>query len=141
LYFGGTNPERVRNGADYWMRLLLQEFGWKQELLPPLLITVGLLAWHLVGRYSWRFRWETLVGMFAESVLFAFLLVIVGRLTDLAFRKAAIPPMLAVESSKISQAVTYLGAGIYEETMFRLCLLPLAFGLFRLTRVSSGKSA
>jgi len=141
LYFGGSNPERVRNGADYWLRSLLQQFGWKQDLLPPVLITVGLLAWHLAGRYPWRFRWETLVGMLAESVLFAFVLVIVGRLTDLAFRKAAIPPVLSMTSSQVSQAVTYLGAGIYEETMFRLCLLPLAYGLFRLTRVESRHAA
>jgi membrane protease YdiL (CAAX protease family) len=38
-------------------------------------------------------------------------------------------------------AVTYIGAGIYEEVLFRLCLLPLCFGFFRLARLEKNWAA
>ncbi len=36
-----------------------------------------------------------------------------------------------------AKAVTYVGAGIYEEVLFRLCLLPACFGLFRLLQLNT----
>ena len=45
-------------------------------------------------------------------------------------------PLAMGESSPATAAVTFVGAGVYEEVLFRLCLLPSFIGLFRLSRIS-----
>jgi membrane protease YdiL (CAAX protease family) len=119
LMVGDDDANAIRNGADFWMRDWLRLIGLDYALLLPGLVLAGLLAWHIVGRYPWRLPIETLAGMLAESLIFAFVLVIFGQLTDYLF----------------------LGAGVYEEFMFRLCLLPICFGLFRLLRLEPKWSA
>lgn len=131
-------PVAVRNGADTWMRSWLWELGLTQIWLLPVLIVTALLAWHIAGRYPWRVSGETIAGMGAESVLFAFLLIVVGQLQDLAFSRGIrdltlISGHLTLQQKLIAvRAVTFLGAGIYEEVLFRLCLLPACYGVFRL---------
>ncbi|MEX0717478.1 MAG: CPBP family intramembrane glutamic endopeptidase [Planctomycetaceae bacterium] len=157
LWLGGPDPGSIRNGADYWMRGWLHGLGFTQSLLLPVLVVGGLLAWHLAGRYPWRVSLDTLAGMFAESLLFAFALIVLGQLQGIAFQKFgaetllaaghAFAPyesagaVLAVDHPVAARAVSLVGAGIYEEVLFRLCLLPAIYGLFRLSRVSPGWSA
>ena len=153
--FWHTDPEiDVRNGADAWMRLGLENVGVQFDWLVPIAIVVVLFGWHLVIRDRWRMSLDTLLGMFAESLLFAFLLIVFGQLQNLAFDRlmppdpvSILPPSLAIDVSfpaaetpsnaigSTSKAVTYLGAGIYEEFIFRLCLLPALYGLALMTRV------
>lgn len=124
----------IRNGADHWMRQILGRVGLGHSALLPALVIAGLLLWHLAGRYPWRFSAETLAGMLAESILFAFLLIIVGQLQDLAFRQLNLPALNLVHGAMpdfsmdpvMQRIITYIGAGVYEEFLFRLCLLPLA---------------
>ncbi len=150
IWLGGSNPSAVRNGADYWMRGWLYQVGLDYAFLLPLLVTGGLLAWHVWGRYPWRISFDTLVGMFAESLLFAFCLVLLGQLQDLVFQRWLAPdatldgtavsmgtaaiasPMLAImNQDTVARLVSFVGAGVYEEVMFRLCLLPACYGVFR----------
>lgn len=130
------DPDAVRNGADFWMRSLLSSAGAGQLLLP--LLVVGLLiACHLAGRHPWRLRLATLVGMLAESLLLAVSLMAIGRLHDYAFywygsgSAASLPHVHAI-SPQLMRAVSFVGAGVYEEVMFRLCLIPAAMLVFRL---------
>ncbi|GAB4145143.1 MAG: CPBP family glutamic-type intramembrane protease [Planctomycetaceae bacterium] len=141
--YGGNHPESVRNGADYWMRSWLRQAGLAFELLLPCLVLMSLLGWHLASRQPWRIARETIAGMFAESLLCAFCLVVIGQLTDLVFQRISTPAltMSASGPSRTSIAVTYVGAGIYEEVMFRLCLLPLCFVAFRAMRLKTGWAA
>lgn len=139
----GTDAARpIQNGADWWMRGWLDAVGLGQPLVLPVLLAGGLLGWHLVGRRPWRVSGDTLVGMFAESLLFAFGLVLLGQATDLAFRKLGIVAAISDGGDHwAGRAVSYLGAGIYEEVLFRLCLLPACYGLFRLSRLESKRAA
>ncbi|WP_166822807.1 CPBP family intramembrane glutamic endopeptidase [Thalassoroseus pseudoceratinae] len=150
-----SNPENdVRNGADAWMRLGLEHVGVQFHWLVPIAIVFALLAWHFAIRDRWRMSLDTLLGMFAESLLFAFLLIVFGQMQNLAFERlmptdaVSIPaPSLSIKANVPTQetpanaigstaiAVTYLGAGIYEEFLFRLCLLPALYGLALLTRM------
>ncbi|HVW00693.1 MAG TPA: CPBP family intramembrane glutamic endopeptidase [Planctomycetaceae bacterium] len=133
---GAGHPELLRNGADHWMRSGLSWMGITQFWVLPVLLVVGLLAWQIRGQYSWKIGPETLVGMAAESLLFAICLIVVGQLQDLAFQHCeSIGPLRtggAPTSNGWSRAISFLGAGIYEETLFRLCLLPVCYGLLRL---------
>ena len=61
----------ARNGADVWLRTLLDNFGFGQYFLLPVLTIVGLLAWHHIEHDRWRFSPGVLAGMTGESVLWA----------------------------------------------------------------------
>lgn len=140
VWLGGPQPDAIRNGADFWMRDWLMQAGLGHALLLPGLVVGVLLAWHYVARHRWRVSWETLLGMLSESLLFAFLLIVLGQLGDLLFRTAGLPPA-GVGADEAARAVTYLGAGVYEEVLFRLCLLPACYGLFRLSRLPATSAA
>lgn len=134
----GDDHSSVRNGADYWMRSGLHLAGLKHPLLLPVVV-VGLLAtWQLVGRFRWKPSAGTLLGMLAESALFGACLVLLGQLQDLAFRShlghlaqgahSAIP---LAQPGTMPRVISYIGAGIYEEVLFRLCLIPASYGVLR----------
>lgn len=142
LWFGGRDPEAIRNGADYWMRTWLHQAGFNHWLLLPGLVVAGLLLWHLFGQHPWRVSIDTLVGMFAESLIFAFFLIVVGQLQDLVFQQWQSTTILSTGGhSESARMITFIGAGVYEEVMFRLCLLPIAFSLFRLMSFGNRWSA
>lgn len=137
IMLGNARPDDLRNGADYWMRNWLALTGTGQVLLLPLLVLMILLAWHVFQRHPWRVRPETQAGMLAESLLLAMGLVAVGQLHDILFRSLQTPePVpLAVGGAAhgpLTAAVTFIGAGVYEEVMFRLLLVPGAFLVFRM---------
>ena len=51
------------------------------------------------------------------------------------------PEPSAFSREHAERAVSFVGAGIYEETMFRLFLLPLCYGLFRLGQLPPRRAA
>lgn len=129
---GQANAGAVRNGADFWMRSALVNAGAGQLLL-PLLVLASLIGWHIAGRHPWRIRAETQLGMLAESLLLAVGLIAFGRLHQMLFelRGAADSNTLSIMTPSAVRAVTYVGAGVYEEVLFRLCLIPVACLFFR----------
>jgi membrane protease YdiL (CAAX protease family) len=77
--------------------------------------------------------------MMLESCVLAVALVGVSRLVDLSFvmldEKRL--PLLGVSpsapvSSSFAPLIGFLGAGVYEEALFRLVLVPVLFGLLKL---------
>jgi membrane protease YdiL (CAAX protease family) len=131
LWLGGRDADALRNGADYWIRNALESLGLNSPWLVPGMIVVGLLVWHVARQEQWRVSPGVLFGMLTESLLFALALVVLGQLESSALRhlRPAVPAALSAE--RIAPlAVLYVGAGIYEEVLFRLCLLPLCYGLF-----------
>jgi len=129
---GGPAPEQVRNGADLWMRSGLNRLGLQQPFLLPMLVLTLLLGWHVAGRYPRRCPLDALPGMMAESVVCAFLLVALGQGMYAAFAAFDTRPVLSTNTPDAAMlAVTFLGAGIYEEVLFRLCLLSACAGLLR----------
>ncbi len=136
LAMGQDQPDALRNGADFWMRSLLTRAGAEQVLLPVIVIGL-LLGWHLLRKNPWSVRLETQLGMLAESLLLAVVLVALGQCHDVAFRSLVrqdtVPEgVLNAMQGSISLAVSYIGAGVYEEVMFRLLLVPAAFLCFRM---------
>lgn len=152
---GPTPAMEVRNGADTWLRSGLASAGLSAAYAAPILVLLILLAWTLLVREKtppdpigvW-------IGMAIESVAFAGVLYGMsqavgplmhsvsglwdgrtGRLTRLAM-----PPLtdnFHGAGPDYNQLVRYLGAGIYEETLFRLLLfsgLVMAFNLAALPR-------
>jgi membrane protease YdiL (CAAX protease family) len=131
LWIGGKDADAIRNGADYWMRNALESLGLNSPWLLPGMIVAGLLVWHIARQEKWGVSGSVLGGMLAESLLFALALIVVGQLEDSALRhyREAVPATIGPERLA-PLAIMYVGAGIYEETLFRLCLLPVCYGLF-----------
>ena len=136
LMLADAEPNQIRNGADYWLRSLLSAAGLGQLLLLPLLVIGVLLVWHLVRKHPWQFRVDTQLGMLAESLLLAVVLVVVGQVHQLLFLNLQPTDvdarLLNIGSGSLTRAVSFIGAGVYEEFMFRLLLVPVAFWGFRL---------
>jgi hypothetical protein len=141
LWFG-SNPAALRNGADCWLRSWLLNVGLGPDWLPPAVLVGGLLAWQVVSREEWRCTLDTLAGMCGESLLFALLLVVAGQSLSLVFRGWGLAALAAGGGlgavSAWERAVSFLGAGLYEELVFRLALLPGCFFLLRGLRAPRG---
>jgi hypothetical protein len=124
LSLGGTHPEVLRNGADNWLRYGLSFLGITFFWVPPLVLLLILLLW---SRARWRQRPRDLVGvitgMAIESVLFAVGLWAISRGLAPLLQRWGIELAAATSAQPgLRQAITYLGAGIYEEALFRLLL-------------------
>jgi len=125
-----------RNGADVWLRQLLDALGFGSYFLLPALTVLGLLAWHHVEHDRWHFSPGVLLGMAAESGLWAIVLVGLARVQERLWPlivPAAVPDAW---SGFFGRFVGYCGAGLYEEVLFRLLLLPAVAWMLR--RLGSG---
>lgn len=129
LLLGRGSP---RNGADVWLRTLLDHLGFGQYFLLPALTIVGLLAWHYVEHDRWRWSAPVLVAMAGESVLWAAGLIGIGQLQGRFW-----PMMMAAGESFFARLIAYCGAGLYEEVLFRLLLLPAI--AWALTSLGAGR--
>jgi len=132
LLLGRGSP---RNGADVWLRQLLDAVGLEPYFLLPALTILGLLAWHHVEHDRWKFSGAVLAGMAAECVLWAAVLVGIARLQDRFWPLAA----AVARDGFFARLIGFCGAGLYEEVLFRLLLLPLLIWVFR--RLGAGEAA
>jgi hypothetical protein len=129
----------VRNGADVWLRQLLDLLGFSQYFLLPLLTVAILLAWHHLTQQTWRVSMGVLYTMLAECAALAVVLVIIARLQD-SLLSVFMPGMSHVAiraaiwdsfAGWLGQIVGYIGAGVYEELLFRLMMVPAVAWLLK----------
>jgi hypothetical protein len=124
VWVGGTEADALRNGVDAWLRWALESFGLNQLYFVPALVALIFVVWSAL-RYEDRPNdlpgvW---LGMAIESVVFGL------GLWGLSRAMGPLVDALTVELSPaaapgegVAQVVTYVGAGIYEELVFRLVL-------------------
>ncbi len=136
LYEAGVcflGPQAVRNGADVRLRQLLAHLGFGQYYLLPSLAVSILLAWHYTTRQPWRLSRGVLASMVLESLLLAVCLRLILQLQGVLLQSIAgpcqrtVPPaaMAAGIPHKVCGLIGFLGAGVYEELLFRLIFLSL----------------
>ncbi len=125
----------VRNGADVWLRLLLDWMGFGQYFLLPLLTIGILLGWQYISRQPWRVSRGVLCGMAVECLLLAICLRVILYMQDVLTQTFAPQVVAAAVSgniySTLGNLVMFLGAGIYEELLFRLIFLTAAIWALR----------
>jgi len=136
LLLGGPQPDALRNGADAWMRWGLDSFGLHQLYWAP-----GLIIGIFLGS-SWLRFWDkpegvpaVCLGMAVESVLFALGLWAMSR--ELGPLLSSLGVKLSLGPKTLNRIVTFVGAGIYEELLFRLLLFFVLRFLLRLLGISS----
>ncbi len=133
VWLGGPSADALRAGADAWVRQGLATFGLTDRWLLPLALTSTLLTWQALDRRDWRFHPGTLLGMAAESLILALCLILSSKVVDLGFSRLDGPGLLATASrSSMAPVVGFLGAGLYEEALFRLALIPVLYRASRL---------
>lgn len=118
----GSTYAGVRNGADVMMKSLFVGLGGSRGLLVFNVLLFGLgavLVWRDRKANPGKLEGRTFGLMFLESTVYAALFgIVVGRLTSLVLGGA-----LQIGGGKLdlkTQLVTSLGAGIYEELLFRV---------------------
>ena len=142
VWLGGAHPDALRNGLDAWLRWGLEASGVQPLYFPPAVIAV------LFAVRSWLRRADrpvdllgVLIGMAIESVLFALGLWALSQgLLPLLAKAGAVlasPP----PAPGLGQAITYVGAGIYEEVVFRLLLFRLLARLLCWVQVQESLAA
>jgi hypothetical protein len=127
----------VRNGADVLLKTLFVAFGGSRGVAVFSLLLVGIgtwVVWRDRRRHPGPLDRRVFALMLAESAVYAMLLGgVVSALTSLL-----LSPMLSAaqgaEAARVSltgQLVLSLGAGLYEELLFRVLLVSglLALGL------------
>jgi membrane protease YdiL (CAAX protease family) len=124
---GGTQAESLRNGADAWLRWVLDVYGVKPFIAAPAIVVAVFAIW---AARRWEDRpgrsFQIICAMWLESVIFAFGLWAVGHNLATILRATGVPlasAELTIRTDVLAQIVTFVGAGIYEEVIFRLFII------------------
>ena len=111
---------------------LLRFFGGTASYLPALLIVTVLVVQHIVRRDRWRAQYWVVACMLGEAVGWTLPLLALSQLTAKAFPSAVAQVLQATDqtSAVMPQVLLAVGAGLYEEFIFRLALVSVALLLF-----------
>lgn len=140
VIFSGN--EAIRNGVDVGLKWLLGAMGIGHLLLLPILTVVLLMIMHHARNDRFGFHPSTLTGMMLESIGLGLILLFAAKGHHLWFRQFSNDLFLLIPGTLDSgdagmtsweRVVSFCGAGLYEELVFRLVLLSgLVLGLRRL---------
>jgi len=111
-----TRPERVI--AFELLRRFFELFGQIGVWSPGLAVIAILLASHAASGGRWQVHWRKVGGMYVESAVLALPLLLLNWTVQ--------PTALPGSGAVIDQLAMGVGAGIYEELVFRLILISLA---------------
>jgi membrane protease YdiL (CAAX protease family) len=115
-------------------------FGATGKYMPPLAVVGILLSVHIARNDPWKAKPSTLCGMGIEGAAWGLPLLALGTLSA-RYMSHYLPLMPAGEADWRTLFVLSLGAGIYEEMVFRLVALTilhmLLIDLLRLPRKSA----
>ncbi len=126
VHHGRAVTDQPDLAAQLLLSWFFSLFGATGYFLPGFALVAVLLCWHVASRQSWKIEPTMLVGMFAESVLLALPLLTMNRLFDTDTLAA-----VANHSSVGVDLLLSIGAGIYEELVFRLMLISLLMLLLK----------
>lgn len=148
----GTELGRVRNGADVLLKSLFIALGGRYGVTAFGVLLLGVGAWLVVRdrRLNGPMVPRYFAGMFLESLLYAMVLgwvtstltalLLNGRLALVAQTGAAVQGLTSFTLP--TQLMISLGAGIYEELLFRVILVSglaaLARSVFKWRPVPAG---
>ncbi len=105
--------------AQQHLSAVLKVFGAAAplRLLPPVLVILVLLSWHIASKQKWHIDADAVAGAAVESVLWMAPLLalwLLGR-----------PTSSTVSQVSAATVLTDIGTGIYEEFLFRLAAVGL----------------
>jgi len=106
---------------------VLEAFGPAGQYLPGLIVVVVLLAWHIARRDRWELDWRLYLAMAAESVALATPLIMLALLwgREPAWSHALRAATAVGPAAWQQDLLLAIGAGVYEELVFRLVAITL----------------
>lgn len=149
-YLGADESASLRNGADTWLRWGLAHIGLEEAFWAPAILLGVLVLWSVFRRRDRPGDYMSVwVGMAVESGLFAIGLWALSRsvfpfLDSLGFGSNSQPTAVRVFAETMvrptaepafEQVVSFIGAGIYEETLFRLLIFSCLTWILRLVDI------
>jgi hypothetical protein len=108
-------------GARKVLTDFFNTFGVAGYYLPPLVLSLVLLLWHAFSGDKLRVQGSVLLGMLMESVLWMLPILVFGQLVG-GHPSMEPAPLDLAEHTWQAKVTLALGAGIYEESLFRLML-------------------
>jgi len=141
------NQTQVRVVAFTWLRSVLEYIGFTStmaRMAPPLVVVVILTALQVSSRKRWEVNFADMLPMAAECFVLALPLIVLGLFLNTSAGPqdggsdlCRAPPVAAAAcqtvdgGSIMADIVTGIGAGIYEELVFRLLLICVLMMLFQ----------
>lgn len=110
--------------SAFWiLSRFFEVFGVASFYLPGVALVTVLLLWHFLERDRWRVYPGVLAGMFCESLLWTVPLLVLGslRLSQQPAAMALTEPL--ADLSRGAKVTLSVGAGLYEELLFRLIII------------------
>jgi hypothetical protein len=107
---------------------LLGYFGATAPYLPPLFILAVLFSQHLLKKDDWHLRPTVLAGMVGESMIWTIPLIALNMMAS--HLELAATTVRSNTAHVFQETLVAVGAGIYEEFIFRLVLVIAAILIF-----------
>lgn len=114
-------PGRDQVVAIDLLMLFFELFGTTAVIMPGLAIVVILLCTHVASQEPWKVDRRAVAWMYVESVVLAMPLVLLSLLIQGSHPFAATTQTAGYPW--ITEITLYIGAGIFEELLFRLVLI------------------
>lgn len=131
----------VRNGLDAWIAsglTRLAPLAWPPWTASGIL-ALGLLGWRLVDRRGAEFPIRWAWGIVGEGLLFGSALAALGTIAEPESLTGLGRRLVGLQVGPSAEAVASLGAGVFEEAVFRLLAIPILITLSR--RLATPKPA
>ena len=124
----GDRVGSVRNGADVIIRQSFMALAGSRGSLVFVAVITGVAIWLVardVRRHGSKLRLPVFVGMFAESMVMALLVgIIAGTITANLLNFSGVLAIGPIEEMSLPMRIMLsLGAGLYEELLFRVVLV------------------
>jgi membrane protease YdiL (CAAX protease family) len=132
------SPTNVRVIAFELLQKFSGLFGASGYYMPGLLVVIILVAWQIASGGKWRVQGKTILGMALESIMLAIPLLVLAHVAS-SFTPVMAAGVQAPSHAWLSNLLVSVGAGIYEELLFRLIFISvLSIVLMDLLGVDEG---
>lgn len=127
----GTQIAQVRVGAEVWLKQLLAFFGATgMGVLGIIVLVIGIAVFAYERRKAIPIRLKYLLGLVGESAVYAVVTaLLVSTAVGVLFAVAPVGPQQAM--GLWTQLALSIGAGLYEELVFRVLLVGGLFWVLR----------
>jgi hypothetical protein len=118
----------VTNYAHEMLLRFFEQFGLSAAgglYLGGVVIIVVLLVWHLLNRDPWQVNFGTIGTMAIEAIALTLPLLVLGQLIARAASPLFAGPDQFDSLDAVSRLTISVGAGLYEELLFRMLLIAL----------------
>jgi len=125
----GFDQTAIRTGVDQWLHQFLSTLGIGPVIVLPIMTAGVLLFLHHRHHDNWQINPKTFLMMLVESAGLGMILFFAARAYHLLAYDLEVASMACAFDSEngghwLGNTFGYFGAGIYEELIFRLLLLP-----------------